>query len=106
MDHDLIIEQEKAAREVQGWEVEAGTSKILPLGLQPKPKPNSSRSPRHVEAQAVATPPTDPVGSSEAEEPIGNNEGGPTPSSHSDVNLDLTGVIERFTIEVEGVEEQ
>ncbi|CAM6102971.1 unnamed protein product [Calypogeia fissa] len=107
MDHNQIIEQEKAAREAQGRNVEAGPSKTKPLGLQSKTKPNSPSPPRHVETEAVATPSGKPIGSSKAvEEPTGNDDARSVLSGHSDVSLDPMGVIDRLTEEAEAVEEQ
>ncbi|CAM6095138.1 unnamed protein product [Calypogeia fissa] len=103
-DHDHTIEKEKAAREAKGKNVEARPPKTKPLGLQSKTKPKTLSPPRHLEAKAVATPPEQPVGSSEAvearvEEPTGNDDARPALSGHSDVNLDPTGIIDRLTEE-------
>ncbi|CAM6096694.1 unnamed protein product [Calypogeia fissa] len=107
MDHNQTIEKEKVVREAEGKNVEAGPSKTKLLRLHSKTKPNTPSPPRHVKAEAVATPPEQPVGSDETmEEPTGNDDAGPALSGHFNVSLNPTGVIDRLIEEAEAVEEQ
>ncbi|CAM6083565.1 unnamed protein product [Calypogeia fissa] len=70
MDHIPVIEQEKAVQEGRVIRDEAGTSNPPPGSAQDKP--NSPRSPRHVEHERVATPPQEPAGAELVDDPIGD----------------------------------
>ncbi|CAM6091777.1 unnamed protein product [Calypogeia fissa] len=91
MDHDQVIEQEKADRAAQGKDTGVGTSKPTPIALQSKSKPRTPSPSRLMEVTTMATPLEQPVGSVAAIE-----EEEPALSGHSNESLTPMADIDRL----------
>ncbi|CAM6093822.1 unnamed protein product [Calypogeia fissa] len=101
MDHNQIIEQEKASLVAAGLGLGPSTSKPrhLPKELQSRDKPRTQSSPKPTKEEAIASPPEQPAGSGEpVEDPrdIEAEQTGIDASALSDVSQPPGGVMDRL----------